>query len=847
MTLYTDNWYVIATKRMSNGGLNILSQLIRRQNLHTFSDEKGLIFTVTNAPPIIPHIATTIDPETLATSSIGALRRPQLNIGRYPEIPFLLRSIPFGDPLLSRLCASPENLPPVQYAGGWALPDDIRKAWIQLEKGLLYVSDLLLTSSEQSSCGTSARYAIRDQPHWPPPEDYGYRKLHSSGEAAQTSIHGAHTAFHLLVARCSLAVALWLFPGPRDGEVHNVRTSHYNYSSDESVPDWVAFLVKEGVPPSWIDAVADSMICDFSLNQRVGAVFDPNDQHSLPILPVLRAANVPVFVWWRNVMQVRNVAEFPFMKPFVPYSPQDVHLALDQRPAGQPRVVTLCREGNVRPCPDYSAVDDITPPFGPFQLPGETRAEFFSRRERFLPDQRRQETSRQAVWRRQRMTHAESGFPPFRRSRVYLWVKAEILFPDLPPRWRGVHYRHPMAPAAYRSLWMIHPAGYRKYNPYFDEWDLWFPPWWEQSEDDTTSDSSVIRTIAKATPHLPAPAVRLHATPAEKAESANVLCADDALRIAAPDGDEMYDVEPQLSYHLSSWYGITIADTRKFTGVDYHSWADRLPQVFSEQHANIPQAPEMRALIAGWVSAMLKSDLRSRALEHTWDLDPRNSTRLMRDGTVRSALSMDQVRAPSHVQETDDIVHWVVVKFRRDPESHPWSILTSAMGALLLARRLREADSSKDALSVLMSVGVPFRTGIHLERTPPPFYALPIPSMRRLFPPWRKKGDRPTVSDYDSYCQRVLEIAHRPHARAAWLKGGIVWRIMHHVTGRESPFADVGGPSDQVDHHVPVTLEDGGAAYYDDGLSLRELDIIAGVVKVYTGTWVDVTHRRVRY
>ena len=151
---------------------------------------------------------------------------------------------------------------------GWAMADDIRNAWSRLEKGLLYVSDLLLTSTEQSSCGTSAWYAIRDQPHWPHPEDYGYRDLHQSPQAAQCSFRRTHLAFQLLIAQCSLAIALWLFPGPRDGHIPDARTTHYNMGRDESVPDWVAFLRKKDVLTSWINTITDSIITNFSIPSK---------------------------------------------------------------------------------------------------------------------------------------------------------------------------------------------------------------------------------------------------------------------------------------------------------------------------------------------------------------------------------------------------------------------------------------------------------------------------------------------------------------------------------------------------------------------------------------------------
>ena len=69
-----------------------------------------------------------------------------------------------------------------------------------------------------------------------------------------------------------------------------------------------------------------------------------------------------------------------------------------------------------------------------------------------------------------------------------------------------------------------------------------------------------------------------------------------------------------------------------------------------------------------------------------------------------------------------------------------------------------------------------------------------------------------------------------------------MWRIMRHVTGRETHIENQGdledGPSGHTAHHMPVTVDTQGQAYYDDSLSLEELDIIAGVVKVYTGSYL---------
>ncbi|PIL28518.1 hypothetical protein GSI_08556 [Ganoderma sinense ZZ0214-1] len=776
-----------------------------RKKPQTFSDEKNQVYTVTNVPPIIPPIAASIDADAQGNCSLGALLRPQLNIGCYPELAFVLRRLPVGDPLLSRVCVDPATLLPAQHEGGWALPDNIRNAWMRLEKGLLYVSELLMTSTEGSSCGPSARHAIRLQPHWSPPEDSGYTKLHRTPQGAQAAIRRAHVAFQLLIARCSLAIALWLFPGPRDGHVREVRTSHYNYHTDEVVPDWVQILTNNRVPSSWIDALSESVITDFSFNLRVGMVFDAKNDIPLPITPVLRAANVPVFILW-----------------------------------GSP--------DETRACPDFAAVDQLTPPFGPYQLPGESRIEFFARREKFRVDQERQESEPQMQWRLARTAQAQSGLPPRRRSRMYLWVNAELVFPALPPQWHQQEYRYPIPPSAYRSIWMVHPAGYRQYNPFCDEWDLWFPTGWGTFHPEHFSE-----TRSPEIQSDPEPSGQpVHHMPMSTQSRVNggdvhqLLALDTSLLVAAPD-DMEYDVAFPSNYHLGRWYGISITDSRTFPEVDYATWVRRLPQIFSEHAANLPQEPEQQSLLAGWVSAMLAGDSRSRALMHTWDLDPRNSAFLLRDGEVRSCISLEHLRAPIHIEETDNIVRWVMVKFNEDVDNGRWSLITTVTGALWLARRLTEATTASNAMHSLVSVGVPFRTAILQKRPPPPMHEHRLESRMRMLPPWRAQGHRPTVQDYESYCQRVLELAARPHARAAWLKGGIVWRIMRHVTGREHPLANQDGvedgPSVETPHHVSVTIEKGAEALYDDGLSLEELDMIAGVVRVYTEGMSGIHHQ----
>ncbi|KAI0735668.1 hypothetical protein C8Q76DRAFT_612063, partial [Earliella scabrosa] len=204
--------------------------------------------------------------------------RPQYSLA-VPELPYLLRSAPLGDPLLGRLCSEAGILRPVQYVDGWSLHSQIRNSWIQLERGLLHISNLLL-----SFANVPAATSIGSFNHWPEPSECGYTRAHRTEHTATVSIRKSREAFLVLAARSSLAIAVWLPASPA-------------LTSDQP-PAWAVFLSQQSVPSSWIDALRSSVIADFSHGLRVGAFIDPQCCPWLPHVPILRRARVPLFVKW---------------------------------------------------------------------------------------------------------------------------------------------------------------------------------------------------------------------------------------------------------------------------------------------------------------------------------------------------------------------------------------------------------------------------------------------------------------------------------------------------------------------------------------------------------------------
>jgi hypothetical protein len=162
-------------------------------------------------------------------------------------------------------------------------------------------------------------------------------------------------------------------------------------------------------------------------------------------------------------------------------------------------------------------------------------------------------------------------------------------------------------------------------------------------------------------------------------------------------------------------------------------------------------------------------------------------------------------------------------------ENVSWELVLREAATALQCLRHDWGPSLVHIARHLLEMGIPFSTRLCV---PPPY-----PTLRRGFHTnlglgWRQQGYKPDYADYVAYATTRDSFLRLPHARAALLKGGIVWRLAIEVTGC---FAALEGPSEHVLKHGAFITLPSGNQFWDDELSDAELDLICGVYKVYTG------------
>ena len=166
--------------------------------------------------------------------------------------------------------------------------------------------------------------------------------------------------------------------------------------------------------------------------------------------------------------------------------------------------------------------------------------------------------------------------------------------------------------------------------------------------------------------------------------------------------------------------------------------------------------------------------------------------------------------------------------------TRPWIIAVFDPAIALFLCRLDPSFTFTDYefARTLLNHGIRFHT------------LLPLPCVRPSPPvpvsiPIRLPGYEFTSSDYHAYVQQRSALLADPRvARAALMRGGIVWRLAMSTLS----FDDVlHGPTAAVTLYrrgVAFKTRDSSVELYDDGLSQLEYDIICGLHHCYTGKYI---------
>jgi hypothetical protein len=210
---------------------------------------------------------------------------------------------------------------------------------------------------------------------------------------------------------------------------------------------------------------------------------------------------------------------------------------------------------------------------------------------------------------------------------------------------------------------------------------------------------------------------------------------------------------------------------------------------------------------------------RHRPSADSWDLDHTNR---------KALISVPRLK---YLRRIGDELLMLDLKHR---SSVPWKLAVTCAADALLICRLGENLDEYEIARHLVEEGIQFRTLLCLRQIP-----RQPPKTEQNVLPIRLPGYKFTREDYDTYVQQRAVIFTQPRARAALLRGGLIWRLGIETLSINDALR---GPS------VAVTVERCGFScpisdvqMWDDDLTPYERDLVCGVYMCYTGMNISLT------
>ncbi|KAJ3558876.1 hypothetical protein NP233_g11409 [Leucocoprinus birnbaumii] len=159
-----------------------------------------------------------------------------------------------------------------------------------------------------------------------------------------------------------------------------------------------------------------------------------------------------------------------------------------------------------------------------------------------------------------------------------------------------------------------------------------------------------------------------------------------------------------------------------------------------------------------------------------------------------------------------------------------WKIAVYSAAAALFVSRLDDQLTEEQVALELLQSGVPFRTLQEENRLAPVQASQETPSRLSI----RLDDHKFDKSDYEFFLKRCESLLTIDRARAALLRGGIVWRVALNYVPISMA---IGGPSGlhSNSHHMLKVMDRSGVVYVDDELTPEEYDVICGTYRFFQG------------
>jgi hypothetical protein len=747
-----------------------------------------------------PYPHHSLNPDSFVLNNI---RQISWTTNETPFTPLVPLGKPFFGPLFGRLNYSDGNLPVYhEPSRDWGLDPAVVEEWVALERNM---RTLLIAMMDVSTAPLPSHFR-----YWALPRQYGYELRYRRHRDARIIASRSRDSFIPLMAALTLMLRimddLW-----------------------QHIPDFCwreRVLERTGIHPQWLGDLEMSAVGDFRY-PRVGGIIDIGKCEFRWLLPLFTAFEMPIYLYWGPIID-RPLNLTNHLESVAP-SPTDIrhlHVLSDQSPphAAKKPPASLspapltdltshsCSGNSVPPVACDSTSGTAQPNFPPVekfsgQDIGEDWRSFFARRAKRCVLLAEKESPQGKESRRQKEAHAAKHLPPGKQgARVYIWDDED-----------GFLIRRAAGRRNYETCWEKFGPNQRRYNSFYDEWDLCeeFDPTdgpEDHGFDDQDGHDLPLLNDNHDDSHSHAEGPYASQSDLQRIHGTSDSNYDQAAEV------EVNDTLEDLAYYRFGFVnpiGTVNEPGNKPAWKTVQKWLGMAWQTGSSD----PSKGVDRSvhIFFGYLSsASSPTDIPTELYD---------------------ILQVDaDVRQPWNIRVRHEIYfdkQFYIVTPRSPGNSEQTQIellLSSAASVVEIIRRRWGPDPAKIGYELLKR-GIPFNTCI---RGPCPTQLQRQIQSHYGGLGYRPQNYRPDYIDYKAYECLRNQFLLSPRGRAAMLAGGIVARLAREVVRLEGVCI---GPSDGV-LESGICFWDGkqsSAAYWDDKLTEDESDLICGVYRVDTG------------